>query len=409
MLSQTSTYSSIYQEVIFEAKDSIIGPELITSYSKEDNHVLLSSYDGHVIFYNLSKKSQEYSSKIELPENNKILIPILSMTYNKQQKAIIYYDAAYYIHYDTLFDTTIHRAIQIKLEDLLGIVHLIDNYYYFITTKNNQYIYEIIPVDNSETHELLINPKLKYYFPTIPTSFYKTDKYFYIACQRAVFRCTINSFQVKTLDIVHKFNILNNNDINDNNEGIITSIFYYNPKDNIYNLNDDNNSENQKNEENSEESSEEEDNSDELLITGNNLGKVDVVPIDNIEKKFTFKCFTNKDYYISVTAIAYDNYRKNIYFGSNDGSIFGLNMNTKKKIFYCKNFGGGIHGIVYIPRGDALVYTVTNYEDKIFCQENYEELMKEQKKSSKDKNEKKENSAYYVTDIEGFIQSLIKK
>ena len=142
-----------------------------------------------------------------------------------------------------------------------------------------------------------------------------------------------------------------------------------------YALNKDNNSSNKFTssekiedlEEYSEDDSESsEDNSDELLIIGNNLGKVEVVPMDNIDKKYSFKCFVNNDYYIAVTAITYDNLRQNIYIGSNDGGLYGLNITNRKKIFFNKKFQGGIYGIVYIHRLDRLVFSVTDFEDEIF-------------------------------------------
>ena len=55
-----------------------------------------------------------------------------------------------------------------------------------------------------------------------------------------------------------------------------------------------------------------------------------------MDKKYSFKCFIKNDYYVAVTSITYDNLRHNIYIGSNDGSLYGLNIINRKKIF-CKS------------------------------------------------------------------------
>ena len=140
--------------------------------------------------------------------------------------------------------------------------------------------------------------------------------------------------------------------------------------------------------------------------------------MDNMDKKYSFKCFVNNDYYVAVTAITYDNLRQNIYIGSNDGGLYGLNVANKKKIFYNQKFRGGIYGMVYIPKLDSIVFSVTDFEDEIFSDENYLEIKKmEKKRISKkileenedfDKNEK-ENKIYMVNDIDGFIKYFNKK
>ena len=127
----------------------------------------------------------------------------------------------------------------------------------------------------------------------------------------------------------------------------------------------------------------------------------------------------NNDYYVAVTAITYDNLRQNIYIGSNDGGLYGLNVANKKKIFYNHKFRGGIYGMIYIPKLDYIVFSVTNFEDEIFSEENYLEIKKaEKKKISKkifEKNEEyydenmKENKMYMVNDIDGFIKFFNKK
>ena len=49
-----------------------------------------------------------------------------------------------------------------------------------------------------------------------------------------------------------------------------------------------------------------------------------------MDKKYSFKCFVNNDYYVAVTAITYDNLRQNIYIGSNDGGLYGHPNDFKK-------------------------------------------------------------------------------
>jgi hypothetical protein len=168
-----------------------------------------------------------------------------------------------------------------------------------------------------------------------------------------------------------------------------------------------------------EESESDEDNTDELLIIGNNLGKVEVIPMDNMEKKYSFKCFIKNDFYIAVTAITYDNLRQNIYIGSNDGGLYGLNVANRKKIFFNNKFNGGIYGLSYIPKLDVLVYTVTDFEDEIFSDKNYLEIKENNNKRTSenvfsDENDiyeknKKENKIYMVNDIDGFIKLINKK
>ena len=92
--------------------------------------------------------------------------------------------------------------------------------------------------------------------------------------------------------------------------------------------------------------------------------------MDNMDKKYSFKCFIKNDFYVAVTAIAYDNLRQNIYIGSNDGCLYGLNVVNRKKIFYNNKFKGGIYGMVYIPKLDILIHSVTDFEDEIFSDEN---------------------------------------
>ena len=434
---------SSIMEPIFDAKDSITGPEYINTYSPNENHILFSSFDGNLILYNCDRKTNDFSSKIELTTKN--LTPIISMTYNSSQKAIIFLDACDYIHYDNLEDTSHHRCIKINLPDLIeSITYLANNKYFIKTDSYINYIYEIIPSTQNEGPQLIVKPIIKYTFPAKPTSFFKTDTHFYIGCQRGIYRINLKNFHTQTPKILYELNMVNNKNISDMNEGLVTSMFYYDPNCSCYKnendidsnnnmikyvLNKDNNYNSSNNfvssekiedlEEYSEDDSEsDEDNSDELLILGNNLGKVEVIPMDNMDKKYSFKCFVNNDYYVAVTAITYDNLRQNIYIGSNDGGLYGLNVANKKKIFYNQKFRGGIYGMVYIPKLDSIVFSVTDFEDEIFSDENYLDIKKlEKKRISKkileenedfDKNEK-ENKIYMVNDIDGFIKYFNKK
>ena len=392
---------SSIMEPIFEAKDSITGPEYINTYSPNENHILFSSFDGNLILYNCDRKTNDFSSKIELTTKN--LTPIISMTYNSSQKAIIFLDACDYIHYDNLEDTSHHRCIKINLPDLIeSITYLANNKYFIKTDSYINYIYEIIPSTQNEGPQLIVKPIIKYTFPAKPTSFFKTDTHFYIGCQRGIYRINLKNFHTQTPKILYELNMVNNKNISDMNEGLVTSMFYYDPNCSCYKnendidsnnnmikyvLNKDNNYNSSNNfvssekiedlEEYSEDDSEsDEDNSDELLILGNNLGKVEVIPMDNMDKKYSFKCFVNNDYYVAVTAITYDNLRQNIYIGSNDGGLYGLNVANKKKIFYNQKFRGGIYGMVYIPKLDSIVFSVTDFEDEIFSDENYLDIKK---------------------------------
>ena len=420
-------------ETIFEAKDSITGPELVSTYNQNENHVLLSSLDGNLILFNCNRKTRDFSSKIELTP--KTLTPILSMTYNSNQKAILFLDACNYIHYDNLEDTSNHRYVKQNIDEIESITYLINNKYFIKTNSCINYIYEINKDEDPKSPLLIIKPIAKYTFSTKPTSLFKTDTYFYIGCQRAVYRINLKNFHFQTPKIIHNINILNNKNINDVNEGIITSLFYYDPKSICYKVsNSDLNSNITKyilnpNKNNSsgkiedcdecedEESESDEDNTDELLIIGNNLGKVEVIPMDNIDKKYSFKCFIKNDYYVAVTSITYDNLRQNIYIGSNDGSLYGLNIINRKKIFYNNKFRGGIYGMVYIPKIDVLVYSVTDFEDDIFSEENYMEIKQNKSKrqsqeifGEENKEDKeKENKIYMVNDIDGFIKLINKK
>ena len=83
-------------EPIFEASDSITGPEYVNTYIPNENHILFSSFDGNLVLYNCDRKTRDFSSKIELTTKN--LTPILSMTYNSSQKAVVFLDACDYIH-----------------------------------------------------------------------------------------------------------------------------------------------------------------------------------------------------------------------------------------------------------------------------------------------------------------------
>jgi hypothetical protein len=319
-----------------------------------------------------------------------------------------------------------------------SITYLANNKYFIKTASNINYIYEIIPNLQSQEPQLIVKPIIKYTFPAKPTSFFKTDTHFYIGCQRGIYRINLKNFHTQTPKILYELNMINNKNINDINEGLVTSMFYYDPNCSCYKndneidinnnmvkylLNKDINSTSNKYnsseriediEEYSEDESESgEDNSDELLILGNNLGKVEVIPMDNMDKKYSFKCFVNNDYYVAVTAITYDNLRQNIYIGSNDGGLYGLNVANKKKIFYNHKFRGGIYGMVYIPKLDSIVFSVTDFEDEIFSDDNYLEIKKmEKKRISKkifeenedfDENDK-ENKMYMVNDIDGFIK-----
>ena len=434
---------SSIMESIFEANDSITGPEYINTYYPNENHILFSSFDGNLILYNCDRKTRDFSSKIELTTKN--LTPIISMTYNSSQKAIVFLDACDYIHYDNLEDTSNHRCIKENLPDLIeSITYLANNKYFIKTDSCINYIYEIIPSKETEGPQLIVKPIIKYTFPAKPTSFFKTDTHFYIGCQRGIYRINLKNFHTQTPKILYELNLVNNKNISDMNEGLVTSMFYYDPNCSCYKnendidsnnniikyvLNKDNNYNSSNNfissekiedlEEYSEDDSEsDEDNSDELLILGNNLGKVEVIPMDNMDKKYSFKCFVNNDYYVAVTAITYDNLRQNIYIGSNDGGLYGLNVANKKKIFYNQKFRGGIYGMVYIPKLDSIVFSVTDFEDEIFSDENYLDIKKlEKKRISKkileenedfDKNEK-ENKIYMVNDIDGFIKYFNKK
>ena len=418
-------------EQIFEAKDAISGPELINNYCENGNHILFSSLDGNIVLYNCKRKCRDFSSKIEL--TNKSLTPILSMTYNSKEKAIVFIDACNYIHYDNPEHLN-HHCIKDNIEEIESITYLIDNKYFIKTTSNINYIYEINKEEDKQNHLLNIKPIMKYTFPVKPTAIFKTDTHIYLGTQRAIYRINLKTFHTQTPKVIYELNIQNNKNISDKNEGIITSMFYYDPKNscykdsNIVNSNNAikyilNNNSFRKSEDidiiEDEESESDEENVDELLILGNNLGKIEVIPMDNLEKKYSFKCFIKNDYYSPVTAIAYDNLRQNIYIGSYDGHLYGLNISNKKKIFCYKKFIGGIYGIVYIPKLDVLVYSVTNYEDEIFCEENYEEI-KENKNKRKNyeifdenndgRNEKiKENKIYMVNDIDGFIKLINKK
>ena len=424
-------------EPIFEAKDSITGPEYINTYYPNENHILFSSFDGNLILYNCDRKTRDFSSKIELTTKN--LTPILSMTYNSSQKAVVFLDACDYIHYDNLEDTSNHRCIKENLPDIIeSITYLANNKYFIKTDSCINYIYEIIPRTQTSGPQLLVKPIIKYTFPAKPTSFFKTDTHFYIGCQRGIYRINLKNFHTQTPKILYELNMINNKNINDINEGLVTSMFYYDPNclcykndidENIkYALNKDINSSSNKYtssgriedlEEYSEDESESgEDNSDELLIIGNNLGKVEVIPMDNMDKKYSFKCFVNNDYYVAVTAITYDNLRQNIYIGSNDGGLYGLNVTNKKKIFYNHKFKGGIYGMIYIPKFDSIIFSVTDFDDEIFSDENYLEIKKNEKKRISKKlfeeNEEygeneKENIMYMVNDIDGFIKFFNKK
>ena len=426
-------------ETIYEAKDSITGPELINGYYQNENHILFSSLDGNLILYNCNRKTRDFSSKIEL--TTKTLTPILSMTYNSKEKAIIFLDACNYIHYDNLEDTSNHRCVKEKIEDIESIIYLTSNKYFIKTNSCINYIYEINKDNDPKSPLLIIKPIMKYIFSSKPTAFFKTSSHFFVGTQRGVYRINLKTFHSQTPTIIYELNILNNKNINDINEGNIISMFYYDPKNICYKdstndinsnnnikyiLNPSNNNKNNssiKNEdidESEEEVSEsDEDNIDELLIIGNNLGKVEVIPMDNIDKKYSFKCFVNNDCYIAVTAIAYDNLRQNIYIGSNDGGLYGLNITNRKKIFFNKKFHGGIYGIVYIPKLDRLVFSVTDFEDEIFCEENYKEILKNKNKRKLDdiigdKNDEKEvkikeNKMFMVNDIDGFIKLINKK
>ena len=424
-------------EPIFEAKDSITGPEYINTYYPNENHILFSSFDGNLILYNCDRKTRDFSSKIELTTKN--LTPILSMTYNSSQKAVVFLDACDYIHYDNLEDTSNHRCIKENLPDIIeSITYLANNKYFIKTDSNINYIYEIIPSTQTSGPQLLVKPIIKYTFPAKPTSFFKTDTHFYIGCQRGIYRINLKNFHTQTPKILYELNMVNNKNINDINEGLVTSMFYYDPNclcykndidENIkYALNKDINSSSNKYtssgriedlEEYSEDESESgEDNSDELLIIGNNLGKVEVIPMDNMDKKYSFKCFVNNDYYVAVTAITYDNLRQNIYIGSNDGGLYGLNVTNKKKIFYNHKFKGGIYGMIYIPKLDSIIFSVTDFDDEIFSDENYLEIKKNEKKRISKKifeeneefgEKEKENIMYMVNDIDGFIKFFNKK
>ena len=427
-----SKISSI-MEPIYEAKDSITGPEYINTYYQNENHILFSSYDGNLILYNCDRKTRDFSSKIEL--TSKTLTPIISMTYNSSQKSILFLDACDYIHYDNLEDTSNHRCIKSNLNEIIeSITYLANNKYFIKTDSCINYIYEITPSEDINDSQLIIKPIIKYTFSSKPTSLFKTDTHFYIGCQRGIYRLNLKNFHTQTPKILYELNLINNKNINDINEALITSMFYYDPKNSCYKndsddeLNNDLNNENYNissnkisnlDEDYSDDSEIDEDKTDELLVLGNNLGKVEVIPMDNMDKKYSFKCFINNDYYVAVTSITYDNLRQNIYIGSNDGGLYGLNIVNKKKIFFNNKIQGGVYGMVYIPRLDMLIFSVTDFEDEIFSEENYLEMKKYEKKKRNKKifeeNEEniednvKENKMYMVNDIDGFIKFFNKK
>ena len=74
--------------------------------------------------------------------------------------------------------------------------------------------------------------------------------------------------------------------------------------------------------------------------------------------------------------------------------------------------------MVYIPKLDYIVFSVTNYEDEIFSDDNYLEIKKAEKKKISKKfleendefnDNQKENIMYMVNDIDGFIKFFNKK
>ena len=151
---------SSIMESIFEANDSITGPEYINTYYPNENHILFSSFDGNLILYNCDRKTRDFSSKIELTTKN--LTPIISMTYNSSQKAIIFLDACDYIHYDNLEDTSNHKCIKENLSDTIeSITYLANNKYFIKTDSNINYIYEIIPNQPNLVPQLLVKPIIK--------------------------------------------------------------------------------------------------------------------------------------------------------------------------------------------------------------------------------------------------------
>ena len=66
MNSQIDLQSFPIIETVYEAKDSITGPELINGYYQNEKHILFSSLDGKIILYNCNRKTRDFSSKIEL-------------------------------------------------------------------------------------------------------------------------------------------------------------------------------------------------------------------------------------------------------------------------------------------------------------------------------------------------------
>ena len=74
--------------------------------------------------------------------------------------------------------------------------------------------------------------------------------------------------------------------------------------------------------------------------------------------------------------------------------------------------------MIYIPKLDYIVFSVTNYEDEIFSDDNYLEIKKAEKKKISKKfleendefnDNQKENIMYMVNDIDGFIKFFNKK
>lgn len=425
-------------EPIYKAKGALTGPELITNYYPNENHLLFSSLDGNLILYNCNRRTKDFCSKIEL--TTKTLTPIISMTYNSTEKSIVFLDACNYIHYDNLEDTSNHRCVKHNIEDIESITHLINNEYFIKTSSCVNYIYDIYPDEEPKSPLLIIKPRIKYTFDSKPTSTFKTDTHFYIGCQRCIYRLNLKNFHTRTPKVIYELNILNNKNINDENEGIITSIFYYDPQTSCYKDNNNDNTqsndnkynlyENNKTYSNSnkiddieqaeeEEIESDEDNSDELLILGNNLGKVEVVPMDDMDKKFSFKCFVRNDIYEAVTAITYDNIRQNIYIGGNMGGLYGFHVENKKKIFFYNKFNGGIYGMVYIPKLDTFAFSVTDFEDEIFSDENYMDIKdsKNRKKykdivdenNNEDEENKKDNLIIMINYIDQFSRYVLQK
>ena len=63
MSSKQDIKISSVMEPIFEANDSITGPEYINTYYQNENHILFSSFDGNLILYIVTEKPEIFHQK----------------------------------------------------------------------------------------------------------------------------------------------------------------------------------------------------------------------------------------------------------------------------------------------------------------------------------------------------------